>query len=518
MSDGSNTAIAGEPGRGRRSTDLAGRLAGRLKHASIEQKLFAVVRVTTLAALATAVLSLTGYHLLGTRSAFYEHRSTVAGVAAASVSPWLQASDADGIARELSALESDPRVRAASVYDDAGREVVSWSRDSSRQYVAPVPPALEDLPSGFAESLFRPILADGAPIGTLYVEAAWPVGAASIVVYLLTLAGIVAASAIVALVMLRPLQGLVSRPILAIVRTARRVSDENDFTVRVPKLGQAELDELVDAFNLMLDRVAQHEGQLRAALDAADAASRAKTAFLVNMSHELRTPLNGIIGYAEMLCEEAADRGRDDLIPDLERIRHAAGDLLGLINNVLDLRKIEAGRMEFNIEEFSLRALVMKVVDGVQPLAKANDNRITIAIADDLTRFTLRSDPVKLGQCLRNLLSNACKFTQRGTIQVLAKRREQIILIHVIDTGIGMTPAQLARVFDEFVQADSTTSGRYGGSGLGLTISRKLCRRLGGDITAESRIGSGSTFTIHLPVVPPVEPVVESADVALAAG
>jgi signal transduction histidine kinase len=517
VSGAPNTDIVEETGATGQSTDLAVRLAGRLRHASIEQKLFAVVKVTTLAALAIAVFSLTLYDLLRSRSAFYDHRATVADVAAASVVPYLRQPDVEAATRALSALESDPLVWAASVYDTTGHEIASWSRDPARVYAAPEPPALADLPSGFAENLFRPILAGGAPVGIVYVEASWPIGVVSILVYVLTLVGVVTASAIVSLVMLRPLQGLVSRPILDIVRTARRVSDESDFSVRLPKLGQSELNELVDAFNLMLDRVASHEAQLRAALEAADAASRAKTAFLVNMSHELRTPLNGIIGYAEMLCEEAADRGRDDLIPDLERIRHAAGDLLGLINNVLDLRKIEAGRMEFNIEEFSLRALIMKVVDGIQPLAKANDNRISIAVADELNRLTMRSDPVKLGQCLRNLLSNACKFTQRGTVQVLAKRRDQTILIHVTDTGIGMTPAQLSRVFDEFVQAESTTSGRYGGSGLGLTISRKLCRKLGGDITAESRIGSGSTFTIHLPVAPPVEAAAESVEGALAA-
>jgi signal transduction histidine kinase len=495
-----------------------------LAHASLRWKLAAVVLVTTVAAMALATAGLGMHDAMNARAAFLVQRVSVADVVAASAAPALQAGQRGPAAEALAALGTDPLARAASLYDPAGNLLASWSRDDFPAYAAPPMPADMTDASADPEHMFRPVLVDGTPVGAIYVDSLPPTSVTSTLRYLLTVAGIVAVCSLVTLVLLWPLQGIISRPILDVVRTARRVSEDNDFTVRVPKHGRDEIGELVDAFNMMLDRVEEHERQLRHALEAAAAASRAKTAFLVNMSHELRTPLNGIIGYSEMLCEEAADRGRDDLIPDLERIRHAAGDLLGLINNVLDLSKIEAGRMELNIEEVGLRGLIMKVVDGIQPLANANKNRVTVSVADDLTRFAMRTDSTKLSQCIRNLLSNACKFTERGTIQVIVKRRDETVFIHVTDTGIGMTPAQLQRVFDEFVQADSSTSRQYGGSGLGLTISRRLCRQMGGDLVAESRPGAGSTFTIRLPITrpgdaqdEPSEPVHETTGSALIA-
>ncbi len=490
------------------------RLGRLLRHAPLRWKLAAVVLATTIAALTLAAAGLAFYDARSARESFLAHRVSVADVMAASAAPALEAGRRERAAEVLAALASDPQARAASLYDTERREFASWSRDDDPLYAAPpLPTDLADAPAD-PERLFRPVVAGGELVGMLYVASSAPGSVASTLSYLTTLVGIIGVCSFVTLVLLWPLQGIISRPILDVVRTARRVSEDNDFAVRVPKHGLDEIGELVDAFNMMLDRVEEHERQLRNALESAAAASRAKTAFLVNMSHELRTPLNGIIGYSEMLCEEAADRGRDDLIPDLERIRHAAGDLLGLINNVLDLSKIEAGRMELNIEEVGLRGLIMKVVDGIQPLATANHNRVTVSIGEDLTRFSFRTDSTKLSQSLRNLLSNACKFTERGSIQVVAKRRDDTLLLHVTDTGIGMTPAQLERVFDEFVQADSSTSRKYGGSGLGLTISRRLCRQMGGDLTADSRVGAGSTFTIRLPIAPPAEQPAETVQTA----
>jgi GAF domain-containing protein/CheY-like chemotaxis protein len=229
-----------------------------------------------------------------------------------------------------------------------------------------------------------------------------------------------------------------------------------------------------------------------------DVANRHKSAFLASMSHELRTPLNAIIGYSEMLQEEAQDLGQEALIPDLGKINAAGKHLLELINAVLDLSKIEAGRMELFLETFPIAPLLKDIVGVIQPLAGKNGNRLEVRCAPDVGE--MRADLTKVRQALFNLLSNACKFTEEGTVSLEAARQDGWILFSVSDTGIGLTPEQMARLFQEFSQADASTSRRYGGTGLGLSLSRRLCRLMGGDVTAASEAGRGSTFTVRLPV------------------
>jgi CheY-like chemotaxis protein len=219
------------------------------------------------------------------------------------------------------------------------------------------------------------------------------------------------------------------------------------------------------------------------------------------MSHELRTPLNAIIGYSEMLQEEARDQNADGFVPDLQRIHAAGKHLLELINAVLDLSKIEAGKMELYLEAFEVGPLVRDVAAVLEPLAQKNANRLEIRCAPDVG--AMRADLTKLRQALFNLLSNACKFTERGVVSVTVVREPaadgDTLVFAVSDTGIGMTPTQMARLFEEFGQADASTTRRYGGTGLGLALSRRLCRMMGGDITVASEAGRGSTFTIRLP-------------------
>jgi PAS domain S-box-containing protein len=241
--------------------------------------------------------------------------------------------------------------------------------------------------------------------------------------------------------------------------------------------------------------------ELALARDAALDASRAKSAFVANISHELRTPLNAIIGYSEMLAEEVADVGQDVLIPSLEKINSAGRHLLGLINAVLDLSKIEAGKMELFLETFEVRQLVQDVGSIVEPLVARNHNRLVVNCPDDAG--SMNADATKVRQSLFNLLSNACKFTERGTVTVDV-RREAVDGTHwmtfrVSDTGIGMTPDQLARLFQAFSQAEASTSRKYGGTGLGLALSRRFCQMMGGDITVESEVGAGTAFTMRLP-------------------
>jgi signal transduction histidine kinase len=241
--------------------------------------------------------------------------------------------------------------------------------------------------------------------------------------------------------------------------------------------------------------------RLRVAMEAAAQADQAKSQFLANMSHELRTPLNAIIGYSEMLQEEAADTGQDGFIPDLLKIHSSAKHLLALINDILDLSKIEAGKMELFLETFDVANVIKEVATMVQPLVEKNGNALTIQCADDLR--LMHADVTRVRQCLFNLLSNASKFTQKGTITLQAARLQQTgqdwIQLCVRDTGIGMTPEQLQRMFKAFSQADASTTRKFGGTGLGLAITRKFCQMMGGDVGVESEYGKGSTFTIQLP-------------------
>ena len=233
---------------------------------------------------------------------------------------------------------------------------------------------------------------------------------------------------------------------------------------------------------------------------AVEEATRHKSQFLANMSHELRTPLNAIIGYSEMLQEEAEDLDADAFLPDLQRINAAGKHLLGLINDILDLSKIEAGRMDLYVESFDLRRLVDDVEAVVRPLAEKNGNTLIVDCADDIG--TMHADQTKVRQALFNLLSNAAKFTDHGTISLTIEREtDDWVRFAVTDTGIGMTEEQLGRLFEAFSQAEASTRSRYGGTGLGLAISRHFCRLMGGDLTVESTYGEGSTFTVRLPAV-----------------
>jgi len=240
--------------------------------------------------------------------------------------------------------------------------------------------------------------------------------------------------------------------------------------------------------------------ELAIARDHAVEASRAKSQFLANMSHELRTPLNAIIGYSELLLEDAAAEGREQLGVDLGRIHAAGKHLLTLINDILDLSKIEAGQMALHLETTSIAELLSDVVSTIRPVVEKNENELVVEAGDLGDAYI---DVTKLRQMLFNLLSNAGKFTRNGRIVLSAhvekgERGERIVL-RVSDTGIGMTEQQLERLFEPFRQADSSTARRYGGTGLGLAITQRFCRMLGGNLTVESRHGEGSAFTISVP-------------------
>lgn len=243
----------------------------------------------------------------------------------------------------------------------------------------------------------------------------------------------------------------------------------------------------------------QVERELYQAKVTAELANKSKSQFLANMSHELRTPLNAIIGYSEILQEEAEELEPEELNADLTKIESAGRHLLGLINDILDLSKIEAGKMELYLESFEVPVALQEIVFTVQPLVQKNGNQLQVDCEPEIG--FMYADVTKVRQILFNLLGNACKFTHQGTIFLRVFQQEgERIIFEVRDSGIGMTPEQLDKLFQPFTQADTSTTRKYGGTGLGLAIAKQFCQLMGGDITVESELGKGSTFTIQLPL------------------
>jgi signal transduction histidine kinase/DNA-binding response OmpR family regulator len=248
--------------------------------------------------------------------------------------------------------------------------------------------------------------------------------------------------------------------------------------------------------------MAEAKEAAEAARGVAEVANRAKSAFLANMSHELRTPLNAIIGYSEILLEDAKDMGYGEATADLNRIQNAGRHLLEIISDILDLSKIEAGKMDLHFEELDLGSLLEGVLETAAPLAEKNANKLEFDCEKEVG--TLYTDQTKIRQILLNLLSNACKFTQNGRVHLRVWRERERggeeLVCTVADSGIGMTEQEVERLFQPFTQADASTTRKYGGTGLGLAISKRFCQLMGGDISVESAPGVGSVFTMRLPV------------------
>lgn len=320
-------------------------------------------------------------------------------------------------------------------------------------------------------------------------------------VFYRTVLGALAGALLFIFAMTYALKRAILKPIDAVAASARQ-SDQDFEPVQLNSGDQ--LGKLVSSFNNLRARHIESTRLLQAARDEAIDANTAKSRFLAMMSHELRTPLNAVIGYSEMIKEDLSDEGvTPTTFDDLDKIKSSGRHLLELISSVLDLSKIEAGKIELEISEVNVQRLVDYAVSTAHPLIEANGNRMVIVLPPDIGN--VNSDMTRLRQVLLNLLSNAAKFTKQGQITLSVRREQQTdmpeqLVFDVQDTGIGMTPDQQGKLFQAFVQADSATTRQYGGTGLGLVISRRLCKLLGGDVTVSSDLGKGSCFTARVAV------------------
>ena len=309
----------------------------------------------------------------------------------------------------------------------------------------------------------------------------------------------------------------IARPLEATTQIAQQVTEEQDFELQVPVTTDDEIGQLAISLNHLIEKVAEYTEELQEAKLKAEAANRSKSAFLATMSHELRTPLNAIIGYSEILHDEANDLGLTDFLEDLERIKSAGKHLLEMIGDILDISKIEAGQVTLYLESIDVAKMVGDVVSTAKPLAEKNRNALAVELGENLGN--MYADLPKIRQILLNLLGNATKFTENGTITLSVNRvkKEEVadkqeakllparlsnshyLIFSVSDTGIGMSEEQLERIFKPFTQADDSTTRRYGGTGLGLAICQRLCERMGAEISVDSQMGQGSTFTVRFP-------------------
>jgi signal transduction histidine kinase/DNA-binding NarL/FixJ family response regulator len=510
----------------------------KFQELSIKRKLILMTMLTSSIALLLSSASFLIYDLISFRNLLTHDLATQAQIIGYNSAAAMAFKDEPAATATLSALTAKGDIVSAALYSPNGQIFAHYFRDK-KTLPGVVPSCAAGKPYRFEGQYLEvchDVALNGDRDGTLILQSdmrQWSMRARRYATICLVFALV---SVFLAFLVSSKLQKVISGPIMHLEDTMKIVSANKNYEVRAVKSYSDEIGSLIDGFNAMLSDIQQRDGALRGANDelqtrtleleeevsqrkqaqeellkakhVAEEASRAKSIFLANMSHELRTPLNAIIGYSEMLEEEARDTQDPDHIGDLQKIQFAGKHLLSLINDVLDLSKIEAGKMPLHLESIEIRLMVDEIITTLRPAIEKNKNTLRVRMADEVT--TMRADVTKVRQILFNLLSNACKFTDHGTIGLDVDRKledgQDWIRFQVSDTGIGIAAKQRENLFKEFAQADTSIARKYGGTGLGLAISYKFVQLMKGRIGVQSELGKGATFTAELPAHVKIEP------------
>ena len=510
-----------------------------LQNLSIRRKLILITMLTSSIALLLSSASFLIYDLISFRHLLTQDLTTQAEIIGYNSAAAMAFKDEPAATATLSALMVKGDIVAAVLYSPDGKMFAQYFRND-KTLPAVLPSRSQEKGYQFEGrylEVWHDVSLNGERLGTLFLQSdmrQWSTRAKRY-------AGIcfvfVLISGFLAFLVSSKLQKVISGPIVHLQDTMRMVSAHKNYEVRAVKAYADEIGSLIDGFNTMLSDIQNRDTALRGANDelqtrtreleeeishrkqaqeellkakyVAEEASRAKSTFLANMSHELRTPLNAIIGYSEMLEEEAHDASTVETVQDLQKIKSAGKHLLALINDVLDLSKIEAGKMSLHLETFEVSGMIEEIVTTLQPAIEKNSNTLWVHLAKDVGM--MQADITKVRQILFNLLSNACKFTDHGTISVdvdqSTEQGQDWLRFRVTDTGIGISAKQKENLFQEFVQADTSIARKYGGTGLGLAITHRFVQLMKGRIGVESEPGEGSTFTVHIPAQVKLEAV-----------
>ena len=492
---------------------------------SIKRKLTLLAMITCGVGLLAACVMFMVIDIVACRKDMVRNLKIYAAMVASNSTAALTFNDVNDATQTLRSLRSNPHVVDAFIFSPDEKVFATYTRDQTVQSTRPdrVLSDTHRFANGHLE-IFETVEFEGRRIGTVFVRSDLRELTSRIAKYVIAVLGVFLAASGLALLFASRLQRFISAPIQHLADTAKVVSEQKNYSVRAVKTGQDELGLLMDGFNNMLEQIQMRDAGLKAhqdhleeqvasrteqlrklnrelsdARDRAEAASRAKTNFLANMSHEIRTPMTAIIGYSDMMLEP--DQSLSDRQDCLQVIRRNGRHLLELINDVLDISKIEAGKMAVERIACELPQLVADVASLMRARAIDKSLDFKVTFKGPIPQ-QIATDALRIKQILVNLLGNAIKFTHMGQIELSVEciqgADSSQIRFDISDTGIGMTQAQVAQLFQPFSQADESMSRKYGGTGLGLTISKRLASLLGGDITVRSRPGEGSTFTVTI--------------------